>query len=124
MTGDELGTLLVAAYEGDPDDLAEAFADDGWLRDDPREPAVVGPDEVLAHLLAYGGRRETVHLHDAFVVGDRGGAAWTVWFRGDSAAFAQHCRALLTLDDDGAITTWDGVFTQVETEDLSAWGGD
>ncbi len=124
MTAEELAALVVEAFTGDPDDLAEAFADDGVLLDQPGEDAITGRDAVLDHFLAYGGgRREVAAVHDVFIAGDRGGLSYSVWYRADSHAFGQHGRVLLTLDADGAITRWDGAWVE-QGSDLSPWGGD
>lgn len=123
MTGSELAAAVVAAFTGDPDDLVELLADDVVLVEQPGEPPVEGPDAVMAHFLAYGGRREVARVDDAFLAGGRGGLAYAVWFRADAHAYGQHGRVLLTLDDDGLITRWDGAWTELES-DLSPWGGD
>ncbi|HUG86098.1 MAG TPA: hypothetical protein VMM13_16160, partial [Euzebya sp.] len=70
-----------------------------------------------------GGRREVAQVHDVFLAGDRGGLAYSVWFRADAHAYGQHGRVLLTLDADGLITRWDGAWIELES-DLSPWGGD
>ncbi|MEO2108736.1 MAG: nuclear transport factor 2 family protein [Actinomycetota bacterium] len=127
MTVEELRAAIEAAFAGDPDDAAELFADDAVLVDTVGEPPVEGQDAVLAHFLAYGGRREVAAVHDVWLAGDRGALSYTVWFRADSHAYGQHGRVLLTLDapveEDGRISRWDGVWVERDA-DLSPWGGD
>lgn len=123
MTPAELAAAVVAAFTGDPDDLAELLAEDVVLSEQPGEPPVEGRDAVMGHFLAYGGRREVAAVEDVFLTGVRGGLAYAVWFRADAHAYGQHGRVLLTLDADGLITRWDGAWAERES-DLSPWGGD
>lgn len=118
-----LAELVVQAFTGDPDDLVELFAADGVLIDQPGEPQTAGHDQILAFFMAYGGRREVARVGDVFLAGDRGGLAYTVWFRSDSHNYGQHGRVLLTFDDDGLITRWDGAWTELPS-DLSPWDDD
>ncbi|CAN5468341.1 hypothetical protein BH23ACT9_BH23ACT9_01440 [soil metagenome] len=125
MTSEQLRALVTDAFTGDPDDLVEeAIAADCVLVDQPGEAPVEGADAVLAHFMAYGGRREVAAVHDVFLSDDRGGLSYTVWFRADSHAYGQHGRVLLTLDPaTGRITRWDGAWIELDS-DLSPWGGD
>ncbi len=122
LTGPTLADLVVQAFSGDPDDLVEVFADDAVLHDQPGEPPALGPDQILAFFMAYGGRREVARVDDAFVKGDRGGLSYTVWFRSDAHAYGQHGRVLLTLQD-GLISRWDGAWVELPST-LEPWRGD
>jgi hypothetical protein len=124
MTPAELAALVVAALTGDPDDLVdEAFADDAVLLDQPGEPAAEGAEDIRMWFSAYGGRREVARVDDVFLAGDRGGLAFSVFFRADSHAYGQHGRVLLTLDREGRITRWDGAWAELPST-LEPWGGD
>lgn len=124
MTADELAALVVAALTGDPDDLVDdAMADDVVLVDQPGEPPAEGAEAARAFFMAYGGRREVAQVEDCFLAGDRGGLSYAVWFRADAHAYGQHGRVLLTFDDAGRITRWDGAWVELES-DLSPWSGD
>lgn len=123
MTPSSLAALVVEAFTGDPDDLVEAFAQDGVLVEPGEEP-VEGHDALHAHFMAYGGgRREVAVVEDVFLAEGRGGLSYTVWFRADAHAYGQHGRVLLTLGEDGLITRWDGAWVELES-DLNPWGGD
>lgn len=120
-----LAELLAAVgrgYEGDADEAAEAFADDAELTDLPGTEPLRGRGEILGHFLAFGGRRERFALGDVVADGDRAAVEFTVAFRADAHAYAQHGIALVTLRD-GRIGSWRGVWVETE-EDLSAWSGD
>lgn len=119
----QLAAAIEAGFSGDADAAAERFADDAVLIDNPGDAPVEGSAAILAHFLAYGGRREVAAVHDVFVAGDRGAVAFSVWFRADAHAYGQHGQALLTFDADGLIIRWDGVWVERES-DLSPWADD
>ncbi|MGI9018085.1 MAG: nuclear transport factor 2 family protein [Euzebya sp.] len=123
MTSAELADLVVSAFTGEPEDLVEVFADDGVLTDQPGQPPAVGHSAITAFFMAYGGRREIAKVDDVFVVGDRGGLSYTVWFRADAHTYGQHGRVLLTFDDQGQIAIWDGAWEELEAT-LQPWDGD
>jgi hypothetical protein len=123
VTPQDLAALVVAALTGDADDLVEeGFAEDAVLSDQPGEAPAVGREAILAWFMAYGGRREVALVEDVFLADDRGGLAYTVWFRADAHAYGQHGRVLLTLAA-GRITRWDGAWVELGS-DLSPWAGD
>lgn len=127
MTDDELATAVIAAFTGDPDDLADMFADDGVFSEQPGEPPLRGTAEIIGFFMAYGGRREVAEVHDIFTAGTRGGLSYTVWFRSDAHNYGQHGRVLLTFDEPpvegGQLTLWDGAWVELESG-LQPWGGD
>lgn len=125
MTGDELDRLLAdvaAGFEGDADRAVAAFTDDARLRDNVAEPWVEGEAELLAHFLAFGGRRERFAVEQVVADGDRAAVRYVLRFRSDAHAYAQHGTAWLALAD-GRIAEWDATWAEAET-DLAAWGGD
>lgn len=127
MTDDELADAVIAAFTGDPEDLADMFSDGGILHEQAGEPPRHGPVEISEFFMAYGGRREVANVHDVYSTGTRGGLSYTVWFRSDAHSYGQHGRVLLTFDrpmaEGGRITHWDGVWIELESG-LKPWGGD
>ena len=119
---DQLLADVAAGVGGDADRAVEAFTDDGRLRDGMDAPWATGEDELLAHFLAYGGRRERFEVVSVLLDGDRAAVRYVLRFRSDAHAYGQFGTAWLELGD-GRIASWDAVWTEAET-DLAAWSGD
>jgi hypothetical protein len=113
---------VAAGFEGHAEAAVEAFAEDATLQDRPGETVLRGREELLAHFMAYGGRRERFLPGRILVDLPHAAVEYAVVYRADAHAYGQRGVAVLTLAG-AQIMDWRGVWVETE-EDFSAWGGD